>query len=459
MKRWMTVLLILVLAAGGIGGFLWIRSRRAGSGEAEIIRTAQVERANLDLTVPASGNISASEQRVLSFDVSGTVDEIRVDINERVTQGRELASLNAQDLRRQVDRANLALELARLDLTEAKADPDPEDIELAELAVQSAAQALEVARIGKQTAQADANRVVVQAQRERENAHIQLREAPSGEKGQKEEAYQDALAKEHIARLNADLIIDRAQAEWESAHTQYQQAVRSLEQLQSPRDEKQIELLELQIQQAELRRNQAQRELSESVLTAPFSGYVADIEAQENERFRLGDGVLTLVDDSQYFVDLTIDEIDIGGIQIDQRVNITPDAYPEAVLKGQVDQIAPESTELGGLTSYRVRVIVSDDQDITLFEGMTASVSILTDRLRDVLLIPNWAVRADQESGQPYCYRIVGGTPVRTTIEIGERNEEQTVVISGLNEGDTVALLTEERSFLPEDGPGDSSSF
>ena len=106
-----------------------------------------------------------------------------------------------------------------------------------------------------------------------------------------------------------------------------------------------------------------------------------------------------------------------------------------------------------------MRVIVSDDQDITLFEGMTASVSILIDRLRDVLLVPNWAVRADQESGQPYCYRIVDGTPVRTPIEIGERNEEQTVIISGLNEGDTVALLTEERSFLPEDGPGGPPSF
>ena len=46
MKRWMTVLLILMLAAGGVGGFLWFRSRQANSEEAEIIRTAKVERAN-----------------------------------------------------------------------------------------------------------------------------------------------------------------------------------------------------------------------------------------------------------------------------------------------------------------------------------------------------------------------------------------------------------------------------
>ena len=459
MKRLIAIVLVLVIVAGGIGGFLWFRSQRANSDPAEIIRTDRAERANLNITIPASGNVSATETRALSFSISGTIDRIRVNTNERVTEGDELASLISEDLRRQVNRTKLALERAELDLEEALKDPDPKEVELAELAIQSAAQALEVARIGKQTAQADADRLVVQAQRERENAYIQLRDASSGEKQRKEEAYQDALAKENIARLNAELIVEQAETKWKSAYTQYQQAEKSLEKLQSAPDKNQIVLLELLVQQAEIRHRQAQEDLAKAVLTAPFTGYIADVKAQESERLSIGDVVLTLVDDSKHFIDLTVDEIDIGAIEVDQQVNLTLDAYPETMLDGRIDRIAPESTELAGLTSYRVRVIISDSQDVALYEEMTASVNVLTDQLEDVLLIPNWAVRADQETGQTYCYQIVEGAPVRTPIEVGARNEDQTVVISGLNEGDTVALLTEERSFFPGDGPGGPPSF
>jgi multidrug efflux pump subunit AcrA (membrane-fusion protein) len=180
---------------------------------------------------------------------------------------------------------------------------------------------------------------------------------------------------------------------------------------------------------------------------------------QDSERLSLGNIVLTLVDDSKHFIELSVDEIDIGVIDVDQSVNISLDAYPEAILKGRVDRIAPESIELAGLTSYEVRVAISNSQDVALYEGMTASVNILTDQLEDVLVIPNWAIRADEESGQTYCYKMIEGSPVQTPIETGERNETQTVILSGLNEGDTVALLTEERSLIPGDGPGGPPSF
>jgi HlyD family secretion protein len=459
MKRLTTVLLVIVIVAAGIGGFLWLRSRQASAEKPEIIRTTEAERANLELTIPASGNVSASETRALSFSISGVIDKIQVDTNEKIEEGDELASLQSEDLQRQVERAELGVERAQLDLDEAKEDPDPEDVELAELAKQSAAQALEVARIGKQTAQADADRLVVQAQRERENAHIQLREASSGEKQRKEENYQDALVKEHIAKLNAELIIEQAQTEWESAYTQYQQAVRSLERLQSPPDEERIALLESQVRQAELNAQQAEKELSKTILTAPFDGYVADVEAQEGERVGLGDVILTLVDDARYFINLTVDEIDIGNIETDQSVDIILDAYPETVLEGHVDRIVPESTELAGITSYQVRVVVDDRANIELYEGMTASVDILVEQLEDVLLIPNWAVQVDQETGETYCYQMVDGEPVRTPIETGRGNENQTVVVSGLEEGNTVALVTQERSFIPEDGPSGPPEF
>jgi hypothetical protein len=76
---------------------------------------------------------------------------------------------------------------------------------------------------------------------------------------------------------------------------------------------------------------------------------------------------------------------------------------------------------------------------------------IHTDTIKDVLLAPNWAIRSDQSTGETvlYCYVLRSdGVPERRTITRGRYNETSTEILSGLQAGDTVALVTEERNFL-----------
>jgi len=84
---------------------------------------------------------------------------------------------------------------------------------------------------------------------------------------------------------------------------------------------------------------------------------------------------------------------------------------------------------------------------------------IYTDTVEDVLLAPNWSIRADQSTGETvlYCY-VLGndGIPERRTITRGRYDESFTEILSGLQESDTVALVTEERNLLdlmPMGGP------
>ncbi len=458
MKRVITWIVILALIGGGIAAYLWWREEQATAQQSnDILRTEQVTRGDLSITVVASGNVAVNNKLDLRFDSSGVVDHVYVQVNQRVQAGEVLAQLATTDLERAVQQAAIALEQATLNRDILTKPIAAEDVELARLSVQSAAQALEVARIGKQTAQVDANAMIVQAQRAREQAYNDYSNQQSEEAHKR---FQTAEEQEYIAQKNAEVTQEQAQAQWLSAYSRYQQAVENLRKLEEGPDEQQIRQAELQIEQAQLNLEQAQARLDEARLTAPFAGLVVAVNVQEGVLASPGATAFTLVDDSQFYVDVTVDEIDIGKITIGQTADVTLDAYPTSVISGSVESIAPGALNLGGIISYRLRVKLSptsvpsgegDVGEVTIRDGMTASIVIYTDLAEDVLLAPNWAVRSDQSTGETvlYCY-VVGsdGVPERRTITRGRYNETYTEILSGLQEGDTVASVIEERDLL-----------
>ncbi|MEJ5309761.1 MAG: efflux RND transporter periplasmic adaptor subunit [Anaerolineae bacterium] len=474
MKKVLTWIIVLAVIGGGIAAYLWWRGEQATAQQSSnVLRTGQVTRGDLSITVVASGNVAVNNKLDLRFDSSGIVERVYVQVNQRVRAGEVLAQLVTTDLERAVQQAAIALEQAKLNRDLLTKPVSTEDVELARLNVQSAAQALEVARIGKQTAQVDANAMIVQAQRARESAYNDYT------REQTEDArlrFARAEEQEYIAKKNAEVTQEQAQAQWLAAYSRYQQAVESLRKLEEGPTEQQIRQAELQIEQAELNLEQAQARLDEARLTAPFAGLVAAVNVQEGVAATPGAAAFTLVDDSQFYVDVTVDEIDIGKLSIGQKAEVTLDAYPDRHIEGVVESIAPGALNVGGIISYRLRVRLSpppasppsggtergasppsggteggDEWEGTIRDGMTASVVIYTDRVEDVLLAPNWAIRADQSSGETvlYCYVLnTAGVPERRPITRGRYDDSSTEILSGLQEGDTVALVTEERNLL-----------
>ena len=128
---------------------------------------------------------------------------------------------------------------------------------------------------------------------------------------------------------------------------------------------------------------------------------------------------MKLVDKSQYFIEITVDEIEIGKITVGMPATIILDAYPELQLTGLVDAIAPSATNLGGVVNYNVSILMTEFEDIAFREGMTGSADIIVESIPNVLLIPNWAIRTDQVTGETYCYRILNGFPTQTAISLG----------------------------------------
>ncbi|MBN1873195.1 MAG: efflux RND transporter periplasmic adaptor subunit [Anaerolineae bacterium] len=449
MKRAWIWLILILLIAGGVG-FWWLRTRQPQEQALEILRTAEVVREDLEITVSASGNVAVDKTVDLQFDTPGTVTDVYVEVGERVQKGAALARLDVTDLERAVRQAEIALEQARLNLKTVTRPVEETDLELARLGLQSAAQALEVARMGKITTQADANSAILQVQRTRENAYTMYRDAEDRDSPALEhdrDVYEDAEEQEAITRRNMAITVQRAQEQWLTAYQNYQQAEWNLEKLEKGPDEEEIRLAELQVEQAELNFKQARENLDEATLRAPFAGSIVEVNVQQHVLSPVQLPAFVLVDDAVLYVDVMVDEIEIGKIVMDQLVDVTLDAYPALTLKGRVASMAPSPTDVGGVVSYLLRVRLTDISDAEVRDGMTASVLVRTQKIENALLIPNWAVRTEQSSGETYvyCYCLENGVPKQIDITVGKRNDTFTEVLSGLDEGATIALVLEER--------------
>lgn len=459
MKRIRGWIIFLIILAGGVAGFLWFRNRAQTDAQSqEILRTANIARGDLTVTVSASGNSRVSEKIDLRFSTSGTVEHVAVDVNERVKAGQVLARLNTADLERAIQQSKIALEQAQLNLDTLVKPIVEEDLELARLAVQSAAQGLEAARLGKQTSQIDANNMIVQAQRARENAFKDLQSVVGTSSEERARSkFESAEEQEYLAKINAELTNEQAQAQWLAAYNGYQQAAENLNKLEQSPDANRVRQAELQIEQAQLNLEQTQSNLANTVIEAPFAGLIVAVNVQEGTQAPVSSPAFTLVDDAAFYVDVTIDEIDIGKVAVGQSADVTLDAFPDTIVSGTVENIAPSSINIGGIIAYRVKVHLTETGDAVLRDGMTANVVIHTRTIENILLIPNWAIRTDQSGQEPqlYCYVLRSdGAPERRNIILGHYSEGFTEVLDGLEEGDTIALVAEERSLFDLGGPG-----
>lgn len=154
-------------------------------------------------------------------------------------------------------------------------------------------------------------------------------------------------------------------------------------------------------------------------------------------------------------IDTSVDEADIGKVREGEDVDFTVDAYPDVTFKGKVGQVRIAPITVQNVVTYDVVVMV-DNPELKLKPGMTANVSIIVAEKKDVLKIPNAALRfrpAVKEAGQlrkrqstdqgggVSVYTPVDGKPKRIPITLGISDGSFTEVAGGnLKEGQEVIV-------------------
>ena len=472
MKKALIWLVVLVVIAGAIGGWLWFKQRsRMNTTAVDILRSAEIEKGNLDISVPASGTVVSHRSSDLHFALPGKVSYINVEVGDTVSEGQILAGVDSRNLERAVKIAEIALEQAELNLATLLKTSDEHDIELAEYSIKEAQQALSVSTLNRELAAAQAalsNRIAREIRDDIRQAYLEFQKTlerynlPYAYGAGVNAANMEAEGNVGVTALKGNFNIQQAESSWWATYSALQQSEKTLSDLIDNIDSNRIEQTELQIEQAQLNVDQARQRLGESVIIAPYNGTVAAINITEGLAAPFGSPnkkpAIVILDNYTQFTDVSIDEIDIGKVQTGQLVEIVLDAYSDVTLPGVVKEIEEVPSNITGIISYKVRISIEDKMSTQPRDGMTASVFIKTRTVEDIILIPNWAIRTDQTTSETYvyCHCLVEGTPQRTIIETGVRNDSFTQVISGLEEGSIVALIAEERNLFDFDGPPQS---
>jgi HlyD family secretion protein len=215
----------------------------------------------------------------------------------------------------------------------------------------------------------------------------------------------------------------------------------------------QIKASEAQVEQTRAALNLAQTNLRYTRIVSPVNGTVISRSIDVGQTVAASFQTPTLFTIAQDLTKMqivaSVDEADIGRIKSRQPVTFTVDAYPDLMFKGNVSEIRNAPTTVQNVVTYEVIVKV-DNPDLKLKPGMTANVSIIIDDKKDILRIPNAALRVKIQD-KKFTAAAPKGTgvwiledkkPKRVPLTLGIRDNRFTEVLSG-NIPEKAAIIVE----------------
>ena len=196
-----------------------------------------------------------------------------------------------------------------------------------------------------------------------------------------------------------------------------------------------IRAKQIAVQQKEDVLLDAQQNLADHYIRAPFDGIVAEINAKKGESISPGNIAVTFIA-KQKIAEITINEIDVAEVGVGQKTTITFDAIKDLTITGEVIEIDVLGSVSQGVVTYDLK-IAFDSQDERVKPGMSISAAIITNVKQNVLVVPNSAIKY---KGDIQYVEVMerDNTSLPQQVEIGTSNDTMSEIISGLQEGDIV---------------------
>ncbi len=373
---------LLVLAAAAV--LVWSHGRRQPT-----YTTAKLERGNIDATVTTSGNLNAVITVQVGSQVSGNIIALYADFNTKVKKGQLVAEIDPAPFKAAVDQATATLNAAKAAVVTAHAT----------LAQSQSNFASAQANIVSQKANlVKAQSAVELARVENERRKIMVK---SGSTSQEDADTAQANYEQAVAGVDAArAAVNAAEASADAAGKAVDVARTQLDQATAV------------VAQDKAILAQAQLNLQHTRIVAPVDGTVQsrnmDVGQTVAASFQAPTIFLIAQDLTKMQVDTNVDEADIGRIHLDHLADFTVDAWPGQVFHGRVVQIRQAPINVSNVITYDVVIQVSNE-DLRLFPGMTANVTIFVGRAVNVLRLPKAALRYRPGAGSGATPKAKGG--------------------------------------------------
>ncbi len=350
--------------------------------------------------ISANGKVVPTEKTVLSFGMPGQLGDLRVDVGAAVKAGDVIGQLDTALLDAEIAKAEAAVKVAQAGLDRVKAGPRAEQVTEAQsyLAAsqavidQAAASSAVVkdgptqteinsARAAAQAAyiemvQARTKKDVLQSDKDKNKATGKMVDDADKQFAIANRDYQAAQERLNklLAGANADAL-RAAQANVGAASADYAAQQAQVNLLLAGARPEDIAVAEANLAQAQagLVRARAMRQQAE--LIAPFDGIVGDVLIRAGQYVNAGTPIVLVSDPKGLRIETTdLNEKDIAGVKVGNKVDVAFDALPGVIVEGTVSEIAPKSNKAAGV-NYAVTIDLAQVPE-KLRWGMTALVGL-----------------------------------------------------------------------------------
>jgi HlyD family secretion protein len=262
---------------------------------------------------------------------------------------------------------------------------------------------------------------------------------------------QDAINTDIAAVNSAATEINTAESSYNSAVQSYKSAVDQLAVTQTPSTSQDIQIAKAQLDNAEAALQSAQTTYDQSFLRAPFDGVVAAVNVSPGDVVDTTTVVATIIT-VERVAKISLNEVDAASVKIGDPASITFSALPGVTATGTVEQIDTIGTVTSGVVSYNAKILIEvNNPDIKPGMSVSAKISIGTDS--NVLLVPNSAVSTVGSNSTVQSLNGVSNatdgatitlstTPKAIQVQVGDSDSTNTVITSGLKEGDLIVTHT-----------------
>ena len=249
----------------------------------------------------------------------------------------------------------------------------------------------------------------------------------------------DVLAAIDATSLRAQL--DAAEAQVTAAETQLSE--------DSDASATQLAADRASLASAESDLDAAQEALEDATLRAPFNGTVSTVGFEVGDQAGSADGqtgdgsgstpAITVISPRTLQVDANVSAADVSQLKTGMQVEITPTGGGEPAY-GTVSEVGVIATASdSGAAQFPVTVDVTG-RPTGLYPGSTASLAITVKQATDVLAVSTQALHTDADG--TYVYVVDGTKRTKRVVTVGETYGAETEVLSGLEEGDVVELIS-----------------
>jgi HlyD family secretion protein len=395
-RKWLKIwIIVAVLTALVCAGLYYVKTLIYTPPVIGIERLARAERIDLVRSVVATGKIQPTTIVGIKSKASGIILKLPVNVGDLVRQGQVICELDQNDLLPRVRQSRASLNMAEAALKSAQADYDRNKLEA------SGPDVPFLKRDMERNQQIFREGIVPQSTRD------------------------DAVK-------NYELAVNRQQ-----------QAVVNLGVTKAA-----IARAEAQVEQSKAALEQSEEDLRNATIISPIDGVVlsryCEIGDAVSSILVMGSGatvIMTLGDLREVYVKGKVEESDIGKVYLGQAARIKVESYKDQAFTGKVTKISPMGVEADNVTTFEVRVSISNVLR-KLMATMTANAEIVLEERKGVLAVPEGALiyKKDHsvvvEVADPKS--DTGKKQIPVTIGIGNGSKMQ--IVKGLSEGQQVIL-------------------